>query len=103
MSMAFSIESRVPFLDYRLVEFCFQIPYLEKIKHGMTKAILREAMSGILPESIRHRRDKQGFPAPMSKWIRNGLGEGIQDYLFSGSLEQFMAELREWWEEEAGR
>ncbi len=88
MSMAFSIESRVPFLDYRLVQFCFQMPYREKIKHGMTKAILRESMAGILPESIRNRRDKQGFPAPLSKWIRDGLGQGIQNYLFSGSLEQ---------------
>ncbi len=88
MSMAFSIESRVPFLDYRLVEFCFQLPYREKIKHGLTKAILRTAMAGILPESIRDRKDKQGFPAPMSRWIRNGLGKGIREYLFSGRLKQ---------------
>ncbi|MDD5647528.1 MAG: asparagine synthase (glutamine-hydrolyzing) [Dehalococcoidia bacterium] len=69
-SMAFSVESRVPFLDYRLVEFVFSLPSSYKIHNGWTKWILREAMEGILPENIRWRRDKLGFPTPESAWMR---------------------------------
>ncbi len=62
-SMAHSIEARVPFLDYRLVEFLFTLPEHWKIKGVTTKHILREAMKGILPESVRTRKDKIGFKA----------------------------------------
>ncbi len=88
LSMAFSIESRVPFLDYRLVEFAFGIPYDEKIFNGTTKLILRKSMAGRLPESVRLRRDKMGFPAPLAKWIRNDLKEPIHDTLFSSKMYQ---------------
>lgn len=60
-SMAHSIEARVPFLDYRLVEHLFSLPGDWKIKGVTTKNILREAMKGILPKSIRSRKDKIGF------------------------------------------
>jgi asparagine synthase (glutamine-hydrolysing) len=69
-SMAFSIESRLPFLDYRVVEFLFSIPERFKIRDGMTKYILRESMRGILPEEVRERVGKLGFPTPMDDWIR---------------------------------
>jgi asparagine synthase (glutamine-hydrolysing) len=69
-SMAFSIESRLPFLDYRVVEFLFSIPERFKIRDGMTKYILRESMKGILPEEVRERTGKLGFPTPMDDWIR---------------------------------
>jgi asparagine synthase (glutamine-hydrolysing) len=85
MSMAFSLESRVPFLDYRLVKFCFAIPYGAKIRQGMTKAILRDAFAGMVPDSIRGRRDKMGFPAPFSKWIREDLRPLVSDLLLSNS------------------
>lgn len=62
-SMAHSIEARVPFLDYRLVELLFRLPQNLKINGVTTKYILREAMKGILPESIRTRKDKIGFKA----------------------------------------
>jgi asparagine synthase (glutamine-hydrolysing) len=62
-SMAHSIESRVPFLDYRLVEFLFTLPDQWKINGVLTKYILREAMKGILPERVRTRKDKIGFKA----------------------------------------
>jgi asparagine synthase (glutamine-hydrolysing) len=62
-SMAHSIEARVPFLDYRLVEFLFKLPEEWKIRGVTTKYILREAMQGILPEAIRTRKDKIGFKA----------------------------------------
>jgi asparagine synthase (glutamine-hydrolysing) len=69
-SMAFSIESRLPFLDYRVVEFLFSIPERFKIRDGMTKYILRESMKGILPEEVRERTGKLGFPTPMDDWMR---------------------------------
>jgi asparagine synthase (glutamine-hydrolysing) len=62
-SMDHSIEARVPFLDHRLVEFLFTLPEHWKIHGVTTKYILREAMKGILPESIRTRKDKIGFKA----------------------------------------
>jgi asparagine synthase (glutamine-hydrolysing) len=86
--MAFSIESRVPFLDYRLVEFAFGVPYDEKISNGITKLILRKSMAGRLPESVRLRKDKMGFPAPLAKWIRKDLKEPIHDALFSPKMYQ---------------
>src|SRR5207249_206035 len=57
-SMAHSVESRTPFLDYRLVEFLLSLPSHYKISQGMTKRVLRQGMQGILPEAIRLRTDK---------------------------------------------
>ena len=70
-SMAHSIESRLPFLDYRLVEFVLGLPDSNKIKNGVTKSILRESMKGILPELIRGRMDKMGFVTPEEYWVRS--------------------------------
>ncbi len=68
-SMAHSIEARVPFLDHRLVEFAFRLPGEFKVRGVETKAILREAMRGVLPEPIRARKDKIGFRAePSATW-----------------------------------
>jgi len=67
-SMMFSIESRLPFLDPRLVEYGIGLPSSFKIRDGYTKFILREAI-GELPESIRLRKDKMGFEAPDAPWI----------------------------------
>jgi asparagine synthase (glutamine-hydrolysing) len=69
-SMWFSLESRVPFLDYRLVEKTLASDPGMKINKGMTKKILREAMSGTLPEKIRLRKDKIGFLTPEDEWFR---------------------------------
>ena len=69
-SMWFSIESRVPFLDYRLVERTLSLPATKVIRKGMTKFYLREAMKGILPEKIRLRKDKIGFMTPEDQWFR---------------------------------
>lgn len=68
-SMAFSLESRVPFLDYRFVEFIFSLPVSNKIKNGWTKYIMRKAMKGVLPEKIRCRKDKMGFVTPQDMWL----------------------------------
>ena len=69
-SMAFSIEARVPFLDYMLVEYIFSIPISQRIKNGWTKYILRNAMKDILPEKVRKRRSKLGFPTPQETWFK---------------------------------
>jgi asparagine synthase (glutamine-hydrolysing) len=68
-SMAFSVEARTPFLDYRLVEMAIQLPATALIRRGWTKAILRDAAKGIVPESVRLRRDKLGFPTPERRWL----------------------------------
>lgn len=70
-SMANSIEARIPFLDYRLVEFVLGLPEEYKLKDGITKRVLREAMRGILPEKVRLRRDKIGFATPEQLWLKN--------------------------------
>ncbi|MDV2482607.1 asparagine synthase (glutamine-hydrolyzing) [Methanoculleus sp. Wushi-C6] len=69
-SMAHSVESRVPFLDYRLVEYVMSLPEEYRIHEGVTKRILREAMSGILPERVRMRMDKMGFYTAEEHWLR---------------------------------
>ncbi|MFI5344684.1 MAG: asparagine synthase-related protein, partial [Chlamydiales bacterium] len=73
-SMAFSIESRVPFLDHRLVEFVFSLNDDDKINKGVTKSILRESLKNILPKAIVERKDKKGFVTPGEvKWLRGPL------------------------------
>lgn len=68
-SMAFSIESRAPFLDYRVVELLYNCPSEYKLILSTTKRILRDAMKGILPEKIRNRSRKIGFATPEEKWM----------------------------------
>lgn len=70
-SMAFSIESRVPFLDYKLVESAFSMPIEYKINGGITKLIMRESLKDILPEKIRTRYSKLGFVTPEDQWIND--------------------------------
>jgi len=69
-SMWFSIEARVPFLDYRIVEKILATRSDMILKNGMTKNILRESMKGILPDKIRSRTDKIGFSTPQDEWFR---------------------------------
>lgn len=69
-SMMHSVESRVPFLDYRLVEFGLSLPDELKIKNGITKHILRKALQKELPPLIYARHGKLGFPAPESEWMK---------------------------------
>ncbi len=69
-SMAHSVESRVPFLDHRLVEFVLGLPEHFKLSGGMTKRVLRDCMKGILPERVRTRVDKMGFVTPEPIWVR---------------------------------
>lgn len=70
-SMHFSLEARVPFLDYRLVEKTLASNSSDIIQNGMTKHLLREAMKGTVPEEIRMRVDKTGYTTPQDKWFRS--------------------------------
>ncbi|MFA5197623.1 MAG: asparagine synthase (glutamine-hydrolyzing) [Patescibacteria group bacterium] len=68
-SMAFSIEARLPFLDYRLVEYCFSLPAEQKIRNGVGKIVLRNALKDILPSNVTNRVKKIGFMTPEREWL----------------------------------
>jgi asparagine synthase (glutamine-hydrolysing) len=78
-SMAHSVEARVPFLDYRLVEFVHTLPldYLDAPNHS--KKILVEALKGILPEKVRNRKDKKGFITPEQRWFMDDFSKDFLD------------------------
>ncbi len=71
MSMATSIEARVPFLDHKLVEYTYNLPDSFRINKGVTKYILKKAAEGIIPHDIIYRK-KKGFAAPVVEWLRTG-------------------------------
>src|SRR3989339_1888416 len=75
--MAFSLETRVPFVDYRLVEFVFSLPACYKIHRGWSKYLLRVGAKNLLPTKIRWRKDKLGFATPENMWLCNNK-EGIE-------------------------
>ncbi len=72
MSMAHGVEARVPFLDHPLVEFAATIPADIKFKNGELKRLLKNVFSQRLPDSIRNRKDKMGFPVPLNDWLKRG-------------------------------
>jgi asparagine synthase (glutamine-hydrolysing) len=80
-SMAHSRETRVPFLDHNLVEFCLKLPSEYKMKGGVSKRVLRESVRDILPDKINKRVDKQGYSSPVQKWAGNELKEFFKDNL----------------------
>jgi len=84
-SMAFSIESRVPFLDHEMVEYIFSLPIDQKIKGGWNRAVYRNAMKGRMPEKNRLRRSKIGFTNPDITWMK-GRADYIREVLASPSV-----------------
>jgi asparagine synthase (glutamine-hydrolysing) len=82
MSMAASIESRVPFLDHPLLEFTAGLPDRLKIRGLSTKHILRESMRPVLPQAILNR-PKMGFPVPFGDWLRGEYGWLLDEYVLS--------------------
>lgn len=82
-AMINGIESRMPFMDHRVVSYLFSLPWHYKIKNGFTKAILRESFSASLPESIIWKKSKIGFNSPMSDWIKGDLKTFFKDTLHS--------------------
>jgi asparagine synthase (glutamine-hydrolysing) len=85
MSMAVSIESRVPLLDYRLVELIASMPPAMKFKGAEMKYILKKAVKDLLPAKILNRKDKMGFPVPLHVWVNGKAKNFIEDVLLSNA------------------
>lgn len=83
-SMAFSLEARVPFLDYRIVEFALSLDSRFKISSTWTKWVLRKAAENVLPAQVAWRRSKMGYPTPMARWLRQDSEKSaMRELLFS--------------------
>jgi asparagine synthase (glutamine-hydrolysing) len=85
-SMAHSLEARVPFLDYRLVELLYAVDASELTRRGVTKVVLRKALADILPPSVRDRTSKLGFATPGVRFMRGAVGDLAADVFASSSL-----------------
>ena len=82
-SMAWSIESRVPLLDHRIVEKVMCIPGHKRMANGTLKYMFKRAVKNILPPEIFNRQDKKGFPVPASEWFSNELSGWVREVLLS--------------------
>jgi asparagine synthase (glutamine-hydrolysing) len=80
MSMAVSLEARVPFLDHKFVELSMSIPAAMKTKNNSLKYILKKAVRGIIPDELIDRQ-KQGFSVPVHEWFLGELGKVVQEKL----------------------
>jgi len=80
MSMATSIESRVPFLDHEFVEFSTRVPNHLKLHNGEGKYIVKKAIEGLVPNDIIYRK-KMGFPTPLLQWLRDPRANGLFDIM----------------------
>jgi len=85
-SMTHSVEARVPFLDYRLVELLYSLPAGELISNGVTKVVLRRALADLLPPAVRDRVDKLGFVTPDRRFFRGALGAHAAEVFASPSF-----------------
>ena len=84
VSMAVSLESRVPLLDRRIVDLVNSMPPALKFQGGKTKHILKKAIDGLLPAKILDRKDKMGFPVPLKEWMQEGpVRDFVEDTLLS--------------------
>ena len=82
MSMAASVESRVPFLDHELVEHVASIPARHKLRGWQTKAVLRAALRDLVPHEVLTRR-KMGFPTPIGSWLRGPFAPIVDEFVLS--------------------
>jgi asparagine synthase (glutamine-hydrolysing) len=103
-SMAFSIEARVPYLDYRIVEFALALEPAYKIRNSWTKWILRKAVEPVMPASVTWRRSKLGYPTPFARWLREEpYRQQFHALVLSRSLldREFMTEnsIRYYWDQ----
>ena len=105
-SMAHSIESRVPFLDYQLAEMIYAMPFDHKLREGITKAMLRDGLKDILPEKIRTRYSKLGFVTPEEQWINNNFDKYKEELAEAvDALSQILEPDRvmKWFDENEGK
>jgi asparagine synthase (glutamine-hydrolysing) len=87
-SMAWGLESRVPLLDYRLVELIASVPPVLKFKHGQLKSLFRRAVKHLVPTEILDRKDKMGFPVPLNQWFKHELRAFVMDTLLATSCRE---------------
>jgi asparagine synthase (glutamine-hydrolysing) len=87
-SMAHSVEARLPFMDYRLVSLLFNLSEEWKVRGPWNKYVLREGMRGRIPESVRSRADKMGFPTAGAKWFAHDLYEPVRDLVSSQAVRE---------------
>jgi asparagine synthase (glutamine-hydrolysing) len=80
-SMSWGLESRVPLLDHRIVEFMASIPPVIKFKHGQPKYLFRQAVKNIIPPEVLQRKDKMGFPVPLHLWLKGSLKGFVKEVL----------------------
>lgn len=80
-SMAASLESRLPLLDYRIIELVATIPPIIKFQAGKSKNVLKKAVKNHVPDPIIHRKDKMGFPVPLNEWYQKDLNGFIKEIL----------------------
>ena len=80
MSMSCSIESRVPFLDHKFVEFAASVPAHMKLRGKQGKYVIKKAVEGLIPREIIYRK-KMGFPTPITAWLLHEEARAIRDYL----------------------
>jgi asparagine synthase (glutamine-hydrolysing) len=119
MSMAVSLEGRVPFLDHKFVELAMSIPQSVKVKNGTLKYILKKSVRGVIPDELIDRK-KQGFGAPVHDWFFDELGKvarkklddfcqqtdlldgaGVQRFVdrLEGSKAWYLLNVALWWKE----
>jgi len=91
--MAHSVESRLPFVDYRVVELGLALPASAKLRRGHGKAIVRDVVRGRVPDVIRLSRYKRGFDVEQARWIAGGLGASMRAALHDDwpRLREFVA------------
>ncbi len=87
-SMSVSLESRVPLLDYRIIELMATIPPNIKFSNGRLKHLFKQSVRNFVPEAIYERTDKMGFPVPLQQWFGGVAKEFVRDILLSGSARQ---------------
>jgi asparagine synthase (glutamine-hydrolysing) len=88
VSMAASLESRVPFLDYRIVNLIGSMPPGMKFSGGELKYVLKRSVDGLLPPSVAHRKDKMGFPVPLHLWAKGRSRDFFADILLSPRVQE---------------
>ena len=87
-SMAASVEIRMPFMDHRLVSYCFSLPWHSKLRGGYTKAVLRHAMDPFVPKDVIWRKSKIGFNTPFAEWMKGAWKEYLLDTVHSTDFKQ---------------
>lgn len=85
-SMGNSLEIRMPFMDYRIVDFAFSIPWNSKVRDGFSKKIVRDAAAPFMDEKVLFRKSKVGFNSPMTEWLHGEMKEFVLDEIHSRSF-----------------